>query len=112
MISCRTSSSTNWVSLVPFVTVRGVESNPYIVKRAAIYIDGTPFRELSNAALNQVQSIEMLRGPQSTLYGANSDAGLILINTREPSSRVGGEVRATGTTFGNGLDGFFGGLDL
>lgn len=96
-----------------FVSIRGVESNPFIVNRAAIYIDGIPFRELSNAVLNQVQSIEVLRGPQSTLYGANSEAGLILINTREPGSSFVGEVRATGGTYptgqGYGLDGFIGG---
>ncbi|MGL5839721.1 MAG: TonB-dependent receptor [Sphingorhabdus sp.] len=96
-----------------FVSIRGVESNPFIVNRAAIYIDGIPFRELSNAVLNQVQSIEVLRGPQSTLYGANSEAGLILINTRQPKDRFEGEVRGTAMTFngngGYGVDGFVGG---
>ena len=28
-----------------FVTIRGVESNPFIINRAAVYIDGIPFRE-------------------------------------------------------------------
>jgi iron complex outermembrane recepter protein len=96
-----------------FVTIRGVESNPFIVNRAAIYIDGIPFRELSNAVLNQVQSIEVLRGPQATLYGANSEAGLILINSRKPGNSFEGEVRGTASTFptgeGYGIDGFVGG---
>lgn len=96
-----------------FVSIRGVESNPFIVNRAAIYIDGIPFRELSNAVLNQIESIEVLRGPQSTLYGANSEAGLILINTRQPTDTLDGEVRGTLTTFngdlGYGVDGFVGG---
>ncbi|QTD54453.1 TonB-dependent receptor [Parasphingorhabdus cellanae] len=96
-----------------FVSIRGVESNPFIVNRAAIYIDGMPFRELSNAVLNQIQSIEVLRGPQSTLYGANSEAGLILITTRRPSDAFEGEIRATASTFngdfGYGFDGFVGG---
>lgn len=55
-----------------FITIRGVESNPFIVNRAAVYIDGIPFRELTNAVLSQVDSIEVLRGPQGTLYGAGS----------------------------------------
>lgn len=97
-----------------FVSIRGIESNPFIVNRAAIYIDGIPFRELSNAVLNQIQSIEVLRGPQSTLYGANSEAGLILINTRRPTGPMTSEFRLTSGTYNggdssNGIDGFVGG---
>ena len=95
-----------------FISIRGIESNPFIVNRAAVYIDGIPFRELSNAVLNQVESIEVLRGPQATLYGANSESGLIVINTRAPTYALVGEMRATGTRFGGGasgsLDGFIG----
>ncbi len=97
-----------------FVSIRGVESNPFIVNRAAIYIDGVPFRELSNAVLNQIESIEVLRGPQATLYGANSVAGLILINTRRPTDTVTSEFRFTSATYNsgdvsNGIDGFVAG---
>lgn len=94
-----------------FITIRGVESNPFIVNRAAVYIDGIPFRELTNAVLSQVESIEVLRGPQGTLYGANSESGLIVIRTRAPSDRPDGEVRVTGSLFsgtgGYGLEGYY-----
>ena len=43
-----------------FVSIRGIESNPYIVNRAALYIDGIPFRELSNAVLSQLSSSSLL----------------------------------------------------
>ncbi len=96
-----------------FVSIRGIESNPFIVNRAAIYIDGIPFRELSNAVLNQISSIEVLRGPQSTLYGANSEAGLLLITTRQPQDEFEGQVRLTTSTYNGdsayGIDGFLGG---
>ncbi|MEM1187804.1 MAG: TonB-dependent receptor [Pseudomonadota bacterium] len=96
-----------------FVSIRGIESNPFIVNRAAIYIDGIPFRELSNAVLNQISSIEVLRGPQSTLYGANSEAGLLLITTRQPQEEFEGQLRFTTSTYNGdvayGVDGFLGG---
>ena len=96
-----------------FVTIRGIESNPYIVNRAALYIDGVPFRELSNAVLSQIDSIEVLRGPQSTLYGANSEAGLLIINSRQPGLEREADIRLTGSSYngdqGYTLDGFLGG---
>ena len=96
-----------------FVTIRGIESNPYIVNRAALYIDGIPFRELSNAVLSQIDSIEVLRGPQSTLYGANSEAGLLIINSRQSNLEREADLRMTASTYngdqGYTVDGFLGG---
>ena len=96
-----------------FISIRGIESNPFLVNRASVYIDGIPFRELSNAVLNQVDSVEVLRGPQGTLYGANSESGLVLVRTRGPADALEGEVNLRSTWFGNGngnsLDGFVAG---
>ena len=39
-----------------YITIRGVESNPFIVNRAAVYIDGIPFTELLNS-LNGIPSM-------------------------------------------------------
>ena len=96
-----------------YLTIRGVESNPFIVNRAAVYIDGIPFRELDEQSLAFATGIELLRGPQSTLYGANSESGVALVRTRGPSDQFEAEVRADTSWFGNGqglrLDGFVAG---
>src|SRR5581483_11964158 len=54
----------------------------------AIVIDDVPvgFEARAFANLNDVSRIEVLRGPQSTLYGKSASAGLINIVTPAPST--------------------------
>lgn len=85
-----------------YISIRGVESNPFIVNRAAVYIDGIPFRQLNNSVLAQLDSVEVLRGPQSTLYGANSESGLVIINTRSPGDELNVTGGFTGTFYETG----------
>lgn len=96
-----------------YISIRGVESNPFIVNRAAVYIDGIPFRELNNSVLAQLDGAEVLRGPQSTLYGANTSSGLVLLKTRAPTEGAEVDLTLTGSTFDNGdsvqVTGFLGG---
>jgi iron complex outermembrane recepter protein len=65
----------------------GDESN------VATYIDGVYMsRMLGNFyELTGIQSVEVLKGPQGTLFGRNATGGAISINTLAPSSTPGGE---------------------
>lgn len=76
----------------PGLMTRGVSSNAWDNNSHLLLIDGIPFRMarsnkifINNALpLNFVQSIELLRGPASSLYGVGAFAGVIALNSREP----------------------------
>ncbi|MEM9421207.1 MAG: TonB-dependent receptor [Pseudomonadota bacterium] len=87
-----------------YITIRGIESNPFIVNRAAVYVDGIPYREADDLKLRNAKQVEILRGPQSALYGANANAGVIVITTRTPKEELSGEIEAGYSAFeGRGI---------
>ncbi|MBF0245258.1 MAG: TonB-dependent receptor [Planctomycetes bacterium] len=58
-------------------------------------IDGVPQATENSAHIlfDDVESIEVLRGPASSLYGKSALGGVIRIETREPGGRPGGRVK-------------------
>ena len=62
----------------------------------ALYVDGfyAPDNVSINADLTNIASIEVLKGPQGTLWGRNATGGAILINTLAPSKVWTGKVGA------------------
>ncbi|MFT4045678.1 MAG: TonB-dependent receptor [Solimonas sp.] len=70
------------VSFRGFTTVQGGQS-PF-----AIVVDGVqqPGQEFLKQELVDIQQIEVLRGPQGTLYGAGAIAGAINIVTKKPTN--------------------------
>ncbi|MBN7796174.1 TonB-dependent receptor [Parahaliea mediterranea] len=60
--------------------------------------------------LLDIESIQVLRGPQGTLYGRNATAGALLIETRKPGEEFEGEFRASVTDLDEiSVSGAFGG---
>jgi len=68
-----------------------------------VYVDGVYIARLSfsTADLLDVDSIQVLRGPQGTLYGRNSTAGAVLVTTKRPTQEFEAEVKAGATSFGD-----------
>jgi outer membrane receptor protein involved in Fe transport len=83
----------------------------------ATYIDDSPFGSSTIFALGasltpdidpgNLDHIEILRGPQGTLYGANAIGGIVKFVTIPPNlTTFGGRVEATGVTVDHGGDGW------
>lgn len=55
----------------------------------AFYIDGVYLADLqqANTEFNNIERIEVLKGPQGTLFGRNASGGLVHIITRDPGDR-------------------------
>ena len=72
-------------------SIRGITTTSYD-PAVATYIDGVDQFSLDTyiAALNDIERIEILRGPQGTLYGRNAMGGVINIITKQPTNTAGG----------------------
>lgn len=79
--------------------IRGVGELDYLITTdpaVGLYVDGVYIARTTSAnfALADVERIEVLRGPQGTLFGKNAIAGAISIATREPGDRRRAMVEA------------------
>ena len=77
-----------------------------------VYIDGIYLARSQglNAALFDVQRIEVLKGPQGTLFGRNTEGGAVSIVTKDPSGEFDGRVIAGVGNYGS--HNFEGHIDL
>ena len=69
-------------------------NNPGIEPSVAVFVDGV-YRSKTQSQISDlpmVERIEILRGPQSTLFGKNASAGVINIVTKKPSFEKSGMV--------------------
>jgi len=72
------------------VTVRGISSPDYFNPTVQVYVDGVPqVPSTFSQMLADVERVELLRGPQGTLYGANAYGGVInIITKKKKANRV------------------------
>jgi iron complex outermembrane receptor protein len=77
-----------------FVTVRGISQARNSEPSVAVLIDGVQMANPSqfNQELFDIETIQVLKGPQGALYGRNAIGGAIIINTKRPSDVFQGNV--------------------
>jgi len=83
------------------ISIRGISSGPFNEGTTGVVVDDVPYN--SQGQLGDVvpeidpadlERIEVLRGPQGTLYGASSMGGLLKYVTKNPSTEeISGQVR-------------------
>ena len=72
-------------------------NNAGIEPSVGVFIDGV-YRSRTASQISDlpdIERIEVLRGPQSTLFGKNASAGVISISTQKPKFEFGGNVEAS-----------------
>lgn len=80
------------------IYLRGFSSNSF---RSPLFVDGDRFRGRNTLQLNyfspeEIDRIEVIRGPASVMYGSEALTGLVNIVTRSPTGDAAGPFRFTG----------------
>ena len=85
------------------INIRGIGTYAYSIATqpsTVVVVDEIPqaFQAEAFTSLVDVQQVEVLRGPQSTLFGKSASAGVINITTKAPSDHFTAEASAQGTS--------------
>lgn len=88
--------------LTTSVYVRGIGSR-INTPAVGLYVDNIPFIDKSAFDFNysDIERIDILRGPQGTLYGRNTMGGLIRVFTKSPFTYQGTDVNLSAATYNN-----------
>ena len=95
------SQNTGWGQL----TIRGIGTNAVFAgsdPSSAIYLDGVYLARpaMAFARFLDLERIEVLRGPQGTLYGRNAVGGAMNVITRSPTNALEAAAHVTAGNFG------------
>ena len=88
--------------MLPYIRGIGTDNITSIEPSVTVYVDGAyqAHRSQSVFDLADVEQVEILKGPQGTLYGRNTAAGAIKITTRGPSDHFESSAQITAGNLG------------
>ena len=86
--------------LTTSIYIRGIGSR-INTPSVGLYVDNIPSIDKSafDFSYADVERIDVLRGPQGTLYGRNTMAGLVKVHTKSPFTYQGTDLRAEGGAY-------------
>ena len=93
-----TSTSNESVTTARIRGIGTVGDNPGLESSVGVVIDGVyrPRNGVGFGDLGELERIEVLKGPQGTLFGKNTSAGVINVVSKKPSFDFGSDVELTG----------------
>jgi iron complex outermembrane recepter protein len=89
-------SSTNSSDLNYVIRGQSLESMSYSSPAVLPYLNDVQFSTAGNAALYDLGSVQVLKGPQGTLFGRNTTGGAVLFNTVKPTDDLSGFLTVRG----------------
>lgn len=86
-------------------TIRGVgvnDADPYVGTTVSVVVDGVVVGVNTAALLTlfDVDRVEILRGPQGTLFGANTTGGVVNVVTKQPTGEFGVDLQLVAGNYG------------
>ncbi|WP_206675282.1 TonB-dependent receptor [Mariprofundus sp. NF] len=88
------------------IHIRGVENQRFMGEKpgVAVVIDGVPVFERTgrvNINMDDIESIKVVKGGASYLFGDDALAGAVIITTKRGAKLAGGQISAEGGSFGS-----------
>ena len=98
-----TSTTSETVTTARIRGVGTVGDNPGLESSVGVVIDGVyrPRNGVSFGDLGELERIEVLKGPQGTLFGKNTSAGVINVVSKRPSFDFGSQIELTAGDYGD-----------
>ena len=93
-------NASSGASRARFFQIRGIGERSQFIgpinPSVGVVMDGIDLSNIGAAAtMMDAQQVEVLRGPQGTVYGSNALAGLINIRSQDPTTTTQGDIEAT-----------------